>query len=220
MRDRLVHADSGTASDRKARSVPQGSEQARCRRRTCRFVRHRSIMADPGSCRYIIAPVFPACFVCEHVEVAPSAAGRLAAAGWCAGRTSIPRRTPQIRVRRRQEIRRHADPFRLRLQEWASAGHRLEMGRPSGQSHAKSRCGWRSGERAPTLPIITVICGCGKQLSLQETVPTRAARRLPRRAAVAARPRSRTDATEAEAADADRDEHLLPAGRYRHFAAD
>ena len=65
-----------------------------------------------------------------------------------------------------------------------------------------------------------VVCGCGKPLSLQETVPAGPPRQVPRRAAVAARPRPEWLRREAEAAHPDRDQHLLSAGLHGHLAAD
>ena len=73
---------------------------------------------------------FPTWFVCEQVEIVT--VGRQARAPPAAGALAGPRparRPPQVRLRRRQEIRRDADPLRLRLREGPPAGHRLEMGR-------------------------------------------------------------------------------------------
>ena len=86
-----------------------------------------------ADCRGIsLRPVFPAWFVCEQVEK-------------CRIRQTTARRRRLVRWqdldarggRRKfifddwQKIRRNADPLRLRLRKGTSAGHRLEMGRPS-----------------------------------------------------------------------------------------
>ncbi len=80
----------------------------------------------------IAAPVFPTWFVCEQVEtnvIGGKTARRRRLVRWQDLDTRGGRR--KIHIRRRQEIRRDADPLRLRLRKGPSAGHRLEMGRSS-----------------------------------------------------------------------------------------
>ena len=55
---------------------------------------------------------------------------RLAAGGWCVGRTSTRKGPAKVPIRRRTQERRDADPLRLRLRQGPSSRHRLAMGGP------------------------------------------------------------------------------------------
>ncbi len=87
--------------------------------------------ARPGRLpSYIVAPVFPAYFVCEHVEIVTvdgKPARRRRLVRW---QDLDPRGGRRKFVyRRRHQIRCDADPLRVCLREGPPAGHQLEMGR-------------------------------------------------------------------------------------------
>ncbi len=62
----------------------------------------------------IITPLFPAWFVCEYVEIGCREAGTPPPAG-AMGASRSARRSPQIRVRRWNQVRGDSDPLRLRV---------------------------------------------------------------------------------------------------------
>ena len=74
----------------------------------------------------------------------------------------------KVRIRRRAQERRDADPFRLRLRQGPSSGHRLAVGRP--RRVACQEPMWVEEKGTSADPADTsIVCGCGRSLSLQET---------------------------------------------------
>ena len=119
------------------------------------------------------------------------AARRRAAGGWCAGRISIPSGRRKFAFDDGKKSRCHADPLRLRLREGAPAGHRLALGGARRQRACREPM-WVEEKGTSADPADTrVVCGCGTAALAAGGVPAGPARQVPRRAALAARPRSR-----------------------------
>jgi hypothetical protein len=67
---------------------------------------------------------------------------------------------------------------------------------------------------------MTIVCGCGKSRSLQELFQPGTAWKLSRRTPLVGRSRSERMRPKAQAPDADRHQHVFPAGVHRYLTAD
>ena len=165
---RCVHDDSRAAAHDAPGAAPQGHRAAWSRRRACRCARRRSPRAGRDGCpSYIVAPVFPAWFVCEQVEI-------VTVDGKPARRRRLVRwQDLDPRGGRRKFIfddGKKSDVTPIRFVCACEKGHLQDIDW-KWVVHGSEPCQepmWLEEKGTSADPAdMTIVCGCGKQLSLQ-----------------------------------------------------
>ena len=169
---------------------------------------------------YIVAPVFPAYFVCEQVEI-------VTVDGKPARRRRLVRwQDLDPRGGRRKFVfddGKKSDVTPIRFVCACEKGHLQDINW-KWVVHGNEPCQepmWVEEKGTSADPAdMSIVCGCGKQALAAVVVPAGAAGKLSRRTALAARSRPERLRSEAQAADAHGDQHLFSAGLHRHLAAE